>query len=268
MSFLTTSQAQIYYHFEQAEKHAPVVTFLNGHMRRVQDVQRFASHMQDAGFATLVFDFRGAGKTSCEGPFTLSDHLDDVRSLWSELGINTSHVVAFSMGGFIAQFLAASSSERIASLVLCASFPDYEDLAVPGIRWSNKPSAARSALKPYFSEQFFKQNTVLVDGMAKLMTEMVEEGNFIENAHHQRMAMSQCDMDLLDHTLIRCPSLIVHGNKDQVAPLTVARKLNRLIADSQLEIMDGAGHLLLAECPQPLYELVRDWLVKQEKVRT
>lgn len=57
---------------------------------------------------------------------------------------------------------------------------------------------------------------------------------------------------------VRCPALLILGERDMMTPLRAARNLAEVIPNAQKTIIGGAGHLLLAEQPDPvLDELIR-----------
>ena len=62
---------------------------------------------------------------------------------------------------------------------------------------------------------------------------------------------------------IRCPTLVVCGDADQLTPPECSRELAAGIAGSELYILPGCGHLLTWERPQPVNALLQDWLRRQ-----
>ena len=75
-------------------------------------------------FSVLTFDNRGTGLS--EKPaygYSLDIMAADVAGLLDSLGWASAHVLGFSMGGAIAQELAIRNPERVARLVLFATFP-------------------------------------------------------------------------------------------------------------------------------------------------
>jgi pimeloyl-ACP methyl ester carboxylesterase len=67
--------------------------------------------------------------------------------------------------------------------------------------------------------------------------------------------------------LIKAPTLIVAGEKDQMTPLRNARALSAAIAGSRLVVLNGAGHMMLTERPDAVREALRDHLGAATLVR-
>ncbi|MFZ1160704.1 alpha/beta fold hydrolase, partial [Mycobacterium sp.] len=104
----------------------------------------FCARLVDAGYRVIRFDHRDTGLSAkmhgkrAEGsvyrrvgrylvgrgsqvPYTLVDMTRDVVTLLDHLGIGRAHVVGASMGGMIAQILAATEPDRVASLAIVMS---------------------------------------------------------------------------------------------------------------------------------------------------
>jgi len=79
--------------------------------------------------SVLVYDNRGVGYSSYPpGPYLTSNMADDARQLLDYVGWTSDvHVVGVSMGGMIAQHLAAQIPDRILSLSLCSTKPGGND---------------------------------------------------------------------------------------------------------------------------------------------
>lgn len=116
----------------------------------------FCEQLVEQGYRVIRFDHRDTGlSTKLHGekalgsvyppmlrhmtgrrsgvPYTLVDMADDVKGLLDYVGIERAHVVGASMGGMIAQVLAASHPDRLASLGLIMSSSNRLGSAVP--RW-------------------------------------------------------------------------------------------------------------------------------------
>ena len=77
----------------------------------------------------VAFDNRGAGaSTQVDEPVSTRDLANDTLALMTHLGIERAHVVGRSMGGAVAQHMALEAPDRVASLVLCASFACLDPL--------------------------------------------------------------------------------------------------------------------------------------------
>jgi pimeloyl-ACP methyl ester carboxylesterase len=56
------------------------------------------------------------------------------------------------------------------------------------------------------------------------------------------------------------PTLLVYGDRDERAPLSVAEALHREIANSRLVVLEGVGHVCNIEAPQRFNDSVRAFL--------
>ena len=70
----------------------------------------------------------------------------------------------------------------------------------------------------------------------------------------------------LSHVLgeVHVPALVVHGDQDRVVPLSVAREYASLLPDARLEVVAGAGHLVEAEEPERVANLVREHALQHQ----
>jgi pimeloyl-ACP methyl ester carboxylesterase len=59
---------------------------------------------------------------------------------------------------------------------------------------------------------------------------------------------------------IKVPTLLVYGDKDVRAPMTVAKNLHAALSDSTLVVLPGTGHLCNIEAPEEFNRAVRKFL--------
>ena len=71
------------------------------------------------------------------------------------------------------------------------------------------------------------------------------------SVYHDTMSRLHC---------IEAPTLVMHGERDAMAPISNARLLAEKIPDAELAIVPGSGHAFLLERPEASFELLTDWL--------
>ena len=59
---------------------------------------------------------------------------------------------------------------------------------------------------------------------------------------------------------IRLPALIVCGKEDRLTPVKYAEFLSKEIAGSRMEIIEGAGHMVMLEAPRALCGTILSFL--------
>lgn len=238
------------------------LTLINGHTRPLTDFRLMGRKLTSHGLKILALDNRGAGETIAADGFTLEDMVDDIVALWDHEGIEQSHVLGISMGGFIAQWLAAEYAERVGNLVLVSTAAGPAHIKSDDEPWSTDPDQVGQKLAPYFTGKFRVQNKLLVDAMVKQIVKAVREGDFAERGQAQRAAIQGYN-GTQRLSEIKAPTLVVHGQDDGIIPFAAAEELASGIAQAKLHSFADAGHLLLAERPQPLFSAVRDFLTSK-----
>lgn len=263
MSQLQVPGALLNYEMWPAAQQGPWLTLINGHTRPLNDFRLMAKHMVDAGLNVLALDNRGAGKTVVSDSFTMNDMVADITALWHENAITSTHVLGISMGGFLAQRLAVEQKAHVQKLILVSTAPGPQFIRSDHRPWTADTTQVEAKLRPYFTPDFVARNAILVQSMAKQIAKNVMEEKFAQRSDMQRQAIAGFDMTA-KLAQIRCPTLVIHGEQDQIISVDAARVLAHAIEDARLELLAQAGHLLLAEQPRQLYHLVREFLLKTD----
>ncbi len=80
-----------------------------------------------AGYRAVSWDGRGYGLSDdYDGPLNFEDFSHDLARLLDHLAVEKAHLIGLSMGGRILQDFYPRYSERVASLVLCATVPGFD----------------------------------------------------------------------------------------------------------------------------------------------
>lgn len=255
---LETNGAKIYYEAHGDGGHW--VTLINGHTRSSTDFRMMSRILVESGlFSVLLLDNRGAGRSESEGSFSLYDMCHDVHRLWDYLGITTSSVLGISMGGFIAQGLAISLPDRVKKLILVSTSSEESFIRQTGGAWAAEGHLLEDKMRAYFAPGFVERNPLLFSTMLSQIRQAIDSGKFKKNSDLQRQAMHGASWTERLHE-IRCSTLVVHGEMDQVVELKGAELLVEKIPGSRKCLLPNAGHLLLAEAPKELYRVVVDFL--------
>ncbi len=109
-------------HVEQAGSAAPLllISGLNGLAQPWHGIMpKLAEHFQ-----VITHDHRGLGGSDpWNGPYSVDQIAADVLALMDQLDIAKAHIVGHSLGGAVAQAIAADHPARVAGLVIYASWP-------------------------------------------------------------------------------------------------------------------------------------------------
>src|SRR5262245_5619406 len=99
----------------------PTVTLIHGVGANLDSWDEVTQRMQKR-FRMVRLDLAGHGRSGLlHGERTLEDFADDVCRVWDHLGLATTHLAGFSLGGLIAQSLALSYPGRIDRLAILSA---------------------------------------------------------------------------------------------------------------------------------------------------
>lgn len=217
-------------------------------------------------FRTIVFDNRGVGKTDKpDEEYSIPLMASDAAGLLHVLGVEKTHVVGVSLGGYIAQEMALSSPNLIGRLVLLATShggPRYFELT-KGL-WEEV--AALAGLSPEeilrrgsilaAAENFFQKNPELLDRSVSIRME-----NLQPLYAFTRQSTAAANFDSLPRAhLIRQPTLILAGARDRVMPMVLTQELAQKIPGAKLRVFPDAGHLLFLEKAQEVNQAILEFL--------
>jgi pimeloyl-ACP methyl ester carboxylesterase len=185
-------------------------------------------------------------------PYTLLDLANDVKNLMAALEIPRAHLLGYSMGGYVAQILAARDPELVESLVLLMT-----SSRAPGLQERTKDAAVASfnVTQSYTNHEEAVQrifDLVMAANGSKFYLTKDEALDFAENlvarrynpdgAARQIAAVLTTPLFLEELSRITCPVTIIHGTDDAIIPVEHGMDLKERLPHAKLEIVEGAGH--------------------------
>ena len=186
-----------------------------------------------------------------DAPYLLSDMAADATGLLDALEIDRAHMVGGSMGGMIAQVIAATYPQRTRSLVSIMSTSGR-----PGLPLGKPEALAMLSAQPEGTEREqliahgIKLRTVISGpgyptepaAMRALVERNIDRRYYPPGAARQYLAImaSGPRVDLLKTVTV--PTLVLHGEDDPLLPVECGRDVAALVPGAKIETFPGWGH--------------------------
>ena len=270
--------------------HPAIVLIMGLGMQLIAWPDNFCQALVARGFRVIRFDNRDVGLSGRLGgarrpnvplavaasalglpvrtAYTLADMADDTVGLMDRLGIARAHIVGASMGGMIAQVLAARHPQRVMSLTSIMSTSGNRKLSRPS-KAAGKALLARPA-DPNDPEVVIEHlvhtfGVIGSPGYPSTREELRKRiGRSVRRAYdpagvaRQLVAVIASGDRRKVLATIKAPTLVIHGAADPLVPPAAGRDTARHIPGARLEIIGGMGHDLPEALLPRLATLVAD----------
>jgi pimeloyl-ACP methyl ester carboxylesterase len=216
------------------------------------------------GFRLIEFDAPGTGRSGTSAfPVSIPALARLAAGVLDAAEVSAADVIGYSMGGMVAQQLAALAPRRVRRLVLVGT----------SCGWGGVPGRAAAVLNlatplRYWSECFNRLTLgSMTGGRSRTDREWVERQSELRRRHPpstlgylaQLLSSSLwCGLPLLAR--IRAPTLVVTGDDDPLVPAANAMLLASRLPRARVLLAPGEGHLLLMDPESAVLEPIRDFL--------
>jgi pimeloyl-ACP methyl ester carboxylesterase len=216
-----------------------------------------------ARYRTILFDNRGVGKSDVPpGAYSVAQMAADAAAVLDAAGIARAHVFGVSMGGMIAQEFALNYPERVNRLVLgCTACggpnsvsAERKVLDILMARATMTPDEGAEAMVPYIYDASTPRQRIDEDLAIRRL-------NYPQAAGYMGQVQAILAWSTFDRLAgIRAPTLIIHGETDQLVPPENARILAQHIAGSRLVMLPHASHIFVTDQPEASHREVLAFL--------
>jgi 3-oxoadipate enol-lactonase len=214
----------------------------------------------DDRYRIIRYDKRGHGLSEATpAPYALGDHVGDLAALLDHLAIARAAIVGLSVGGLIAQGLAALRSELVGALVLCDTAhkigtKEFWDDRIQTVTTKGIAALADSILQRWFTPAYRTLGNPDFVGYSAMLTRTDVEG-------YAGTCAAVRDADLTESVrTLTVPALCIVGDQDGSTPPDLVRSLADLIAGARFEIVKDAGHIPCVEQPEVTARLIGEFL--------
>ena len=210
----------------------------------------------------LAPDLPGFGASlTVTAPPQLDAWADRVEELLARrLGDEPAVVCGMSMGGYVALRLAARHPQRLRGLVLADSRATADDAAGKQNRDRAIQTVRRQGVQALVEEMLPK----LLRPSASQQVKDEVRRLALEQSVPAVVAAQAAMRDRPDSTSVlgtlAVPSLVLVGSEDTLTPVESSQALARVLPNSRLEVIDGAGHLSNLEAPDAFTAALRGFL--------
>ncbi len=215
--------------------------------------EEFCRLLAAEGFFVVRFDNRDAGRsTHLPGRrYTLEDMAGDAVGLLDVLGIDSAHVVGASLGGMIAQVLAAERPERVRSLASIMSSTGARGVGRTSLRvlrhaFGRRPRTPEAAAErrarvfAAMGSPGFEQDLAEVRRVAALSHERDPDARGGRRRQHAAVRAAGDRTAALAR--ITAPTVVIHGAADRLIHPSGGHATAAAIPGAELVLVDGMGH--------------------------
>lgn len=260
MAFTRINGIVVHYELRGAANGPPLV-FANslGTDLRIWDA---VAERLGGDFRLVLYDKRGHGLSEAPPqPYAMDDHIDDLAALLDHLGIAGANLVGLSVGGMIAQGLAARRPDLVAALVLSDTAHKIGNDAlwnerIRAVNEAGIASIAEGIMERWFTPAYRVPGNADFTGYTAMLTRTPVEG-------YAGTCAALRDTDFTETTRgLAVPTLCIVGDQDGSTPPELVRELAGLIDGAAFKIVENAGHLPCIEQPAAMARLIADFLAR------
>jgi proline iminopeptidase len=269
-------------------KHEPVLLIAGLGLQLTDWPDEFCAALAAEGFYVIRFDNRDSGLSTKMEQFgkpdlafafvksmffmpllpgyTLYDMANDAVGLLDALRIGKTHIVGASMGGMIAQIIAATRPDRTFTLTSMMSTSGRPGLPGPTLAAHNallsRPDDPHdlSSVVEHFVRAFraigspgYPTPDAL---LRRRVTVSVLRNFYPQGTSRQFMAVAASGDRVALLSTVRAPTLVIHGTHDPLVPLACGRDTANWVPGAILHEVDGMGHDLPPGLDEELSALI------------
>jgi 3-oxoadipate enol-lactonase len=233
----------------------PAIVFVHGLGGTSNSFQMLLGKL--AAFRCIRVDLPGSGRSPRpHGALSMDALVAAVGEVMQAIVEGSAHLVGHSMGTLVCQHLAARRPEWVKSLTLFGPILEPADSARQ--RLKDRAQAARrdgmieiaeAAISGGLSSTSRSANPLLAPFLRESHMRQDPEG-FAQNCE------ALADARGADLRFLRCPTLIVTGDEDAIAPPSAARALAEKVKGSKVKVLEHCGHWTPFERPQECARLL------------
>jgi pimeloyl-ACP methyl ester carboxylesterase len=217
-------------------------------------------------FTSIRFDLPGSARSyKVEGPLSIAKFVQAALRVLSARGVDKAHVLGHSLGTIVAAHLAATEPKVVRSLALFGPLLAPPDPARVNIKARAEKARSEGVAGMQAIADALVQASTSAETKAKRLAVLayVRESLMRQDPDgYARTCEALAEAQPADTGAIKCPTILVTGDEDGVAPPQSVRAMGEKIAGSTVEVLRGCGHQTPLEKPDECIDILRKFLAK------
>jgi pimeloyl-ACP methyl ester carboxylesterase len=218
-------------------------------------------------YRVIAPDLRGHGESgSAGGVYMMETLADEIHALMQKLDCGPAIIAGHSMGGYVVFAFYRKYPEWVQGLVLVSTRAVSDSEEGRANRETLAKRAEQEGAKAVIEKMLpgmLSETSVTVNPNLKNEVESIMAATSVNGLTGalRGMAVRMDASDLLPK--ISIPTLILSGTADKLIPHAESEAMAKAIPGAQLQLIEGAGHLLSLEKPEAFTHTLRAWLELQ-----
>jgi haloalkane dehalogenase len=255
-------------HREDGPSDAPVALLLHGYPESSYQWRHLMPAIAEAGWRAVAPDLAGFGDSPPQPPGTWERHVESIGRFHEEQGLGEVVLVVHDWGGLIGLAWACDHPDAVRGLVISDTgfFADarWHDLAQVMRTEGQGEELMRNLDRDGFEAMLAQTSAAFddaaldeywrgFDGEERRRTHL----DFYRSMDFEKLAPYEGRLAALG-----VPALILWGENDHFASVSGARRFERELPDSELTVIEGAGHFVYEDAPEKTSEAVTRFLAR------
>jgi pimeloyl-ACP methyl ester carboxylesterase len=236
--------------FNEEKRARGCLLFLHGWRSSKEIWDKVAESLKSSSHQVVAIDLPGFGKSPApKTPWRVGDYAETVAEFIRKLNLQKVIIVGHSFGGRVGIKLVSQYPNIVSKLVLVDSAGFAMD--------SGKKLAMNLAAK--ITKPIFKP--AMMQELRKKIYKAIGSEDYVETPNLTQTYLNTISEDLTkDVKKIGLPTLIIYGQDDTATPPQFGEKMHSLIPNSQLLILNNAGHFSFLDKQEEFVESLSDFI--------
>lgn len=219
-----------------------------------------------SAYRVIRVDLPGSGRSPVpHGEVTIESLARAVIQAARSLGVTDAHFVGHSLGTIICQRIAADEPALVSSLTLFGALTEPPEAARAGL--TERARKARAEGMADIADQIAAGtlSSATRDAKPEVVAFVRESLMRQDPEGYAKTCEALAKAAAVDGRLIAAPTLLVAGENDPVAPVSMGQMLADKIAGASLSVLDRCGHWITMEKAQEAGRKLVDFLQRNQK---
>jgi pimeloyl-ACP methyl ester carboxylesterase len=238
----------------------PALVLMHGNEADHSMFDVLSAHLAE-NFTVYAYDQRDCGLTdNPASSYGLADLGDDAAAFIAALGLERAHVYGSSLGGLVAQSLAARHPDRVDRLVLGNTWwtdvhpVDFNPEVVGRLAAYSVDLAANAPdiAELFFPPAFIRERPSVID---------LFRGSGKSEEKRARRRAILLETESIDASTFTGPVLLLTGSEDRLIPPDITMEIAGHLRHAQMVQLDGIGHVGAIQAPDRVARTLAGFLL-------